>query len=263
MRTINVVLAVAVVAGFGVALLQRQEGKAETPATTAEQGSPPAATGVVSAPDNQAVIEGEVLERLEVSGYVYLRIGAPATPGTWTAVASTPLAVGARARVVSSTRMESFRSETLDRTFDSIYFGELEGDVAAAPAPLADPHQGLTLPSKPEAVKVGQVEKATGDNALRIDELYAKKSAWVGKTVRVRGVVVKSTSGILGKTFVHLRDGSGDEAAGTNDLTLTTEVEAVVGDTVTAEGVVAVDRDIGAGYRYAVIVEGARLNPGR
>lgn len=262
MRTINVVLAVAVVAGFGVALLQRQEGKAETTAaTTAEQGSPPAAAGVVSAPDNQAVIEGEVLERLEVSGYVYLRIGAPATPGTWTAVASTPLAVGARARVVSSTRMESFRSETLDRTFDSIYFGELEGDVAAAP--LADPHQGLTLPSKPEAVKVGQVEKATGDNALRIDELYAQKAAWVGKTVRVRGVVVKSTSGIMGKTFVHLRDGSGDEGSGTHDLTLTTDVEVVVGDTVTAEGVVAVDRDIGAGYRYAVIVEGARLNPGR
>jgi hypothetical protein len=199
---------------------------------------------------------------------VYLRVGEPGTEGRRTAVSTAPIEVGSRARIASSTKMEAFRSATLDRTFDVIYFGVLDGEAGKGGA---DPHAGLTAPSphagageapKPGAVPVGNVEKATGPNALRVEEVHGRKAELGGKTIRVRGVVVKSTSGVMGKTFLHLRDGSGDEASGSHDLTVTTDAVASVGDTVTIEGTVAVDRDLGAGYRYPVMVEGARLTQG-
>jgi hypothetical protein len=54
---------------------------------------------------------------------------------------------------------------------------------------------------------------------------------------------------------VHLRDGSGAE--GTNDLTVTTNVEVKVGDLVLVTGKLATNRDFGSGYTYAAIVEDA------
>ena len=60
-------------------------------------------------------------------------------------------------------------------------------------------------------------------------------------------------------TYLHVRDGSGDPAAGTHDLVVTTEATPAVGDTILVEGVVAIDRDIGAGYTFATLVEDARI----
>ncbi len=108
-------------------------------------------------------------------------------------------------------------------------------------------------------VPIGKIDKAKGPDARRVAEVFAQKKTLEGKSVRVRGVVVKSMSGVLGKTFLHLRDGSGDEASSNHDLTVTTDGEVKVGDTITIEGAVVTDKDFGAGYRYPVIIEQARV----
>jgi hypothetical protein len=74
-------------------------------------------------------------------------------------------------------------------------------------------------------------------------------------------VVVKSIGGILGRTFLHIRDGSGDEKAGNNDLTVTTTASPAVGERVLLEGTVVTDKDYGSGYRYPVLLEDARVLP--
>jgi hypothetical protein len=56
-----------------------------------------------------------------------------------------------------------------------------------------------------------------------------------------------------------VRDGSGSKETKDNDLTVTTDAAAKLGDVVTVTGVVAVDKDFGAGYAYPVIVENAKL----
>ena len=73
--------------------------------------------------------------------------------------------------------------------------------------------------------------------------------------------MVKSTPGIMGKTYLHLRDGSGDAAAGTNDITVTTTTTPAVGDVVLVEGPIVLDRDIGAGYKFPTLVEDAKVLP--
>jgi hypothetical protein len=71
--------------------------------------------------------------------------------------------------------------------------------------------------------------------------------------------VVKFSPSIMGKNWVHLRDGTGAKADGTNDLLVTTNELAKVGDVVLAKGVVRVDVDFGMGYAYKVLVEDATL----
>jgi hypothetical protein len=58
---------------------------------------------------------------------------------------------------------------------------------------------------------------------------------------------------IMGRNWVHIQDESGAEF----DLTITTNEQIQLGQMVNMEGVLAVNKDFGAGYFYKVIVENA------
>jgi hypothetical protein len=214
---------------------------------------------VGDAPETGA-IAGEVLEVIDVPSYTYLRIGEKGSEGSWTAVPSAKVAVGAQVRVANAMKMTDFKSTALSRTFPVIYFGTLDGGGSPR-ADGADPHAGMAGAQASSApVEVKAVPRAAGPNGKTVAEVNAQRTQLVGKTVRIHATVVKSMGGIMGKSWIHLRDGSGDAAAGTNDITVTTTADAPkVGDVVTIEGVVATDRDIGAGYKYATLVEDAKL----
>ena len=103
------------------------------------------------------------------------------------------------------------------------------------------------------------VAKAKGPTARTVAELWSERTALKDKPVVVRGQVVKYNPGILGRNWVHLRDGTGSQEAHDNDVTVTTADAAQVGQVVTAKGVVHLDRDIGSGYVYPVLVEDAKV----
>ena len=103
------------------------------------------------------------------------------------------------------------------------------------------------------------VPKASGPNAKTVAEVITKRNELKGKTVVVRGKVVKFNAGILKMNWVHLRDGTGSEADQTNDLLVTTQEVTKVGDVVVMKGVVHLDKDLGMGYAYKVLVEEAKL----
>jgi len=119
-------------------------------------------------------------------------------------------------------------------------------------------NMGAKAPATTEPI---QVEKAKGADAYTISEVYAKSADLDKKTVTVRGKVVKVSKAIMGKNWVHLRDGSGDAGKGTNNLVVTSQEEPKVGDVVTARGTLYKDKDFGAGYKYIVIIEEATLKP--
>jgi len=103
-----------------------------------------------------------------------------------------------------------------------------------------------------------KVPKATSPDARTIAELFAERAALKGKTVSVRGKVVKYNPAIMGKNWIHLRDGTGT-AGKDNDVTVTSQEEAKLGAVVTVEGTVAVDQDIGMGTPYPVIIQDAKV----
>jgi hypothetical protein len=97
------------------------------------------------------------------------------------------------------------------------------------------------------------------EGGITIAELYAKKDTYAGKTVKIRGEVVKFSAEIMGKNWVHLQDGTNNN--GSFDITFTTNDVTKIGDVVTFEGTVTLKKDFGAGYFYEVIIENGKLLP--
>lgn len=196
-------------------------------------------------------MKGTVLERVDGGAFTYLRLRTPEGEA-WAGVPANAVPVGADVTVVEGFLMERFESRNLNRTFDRIYLGRLEGQSGAGA------HGGAaSMPGDPAgAVKV---DRAVGTEGRTVAELYAQRKELEGRPVAVRGKVVKALSGILGKNWLHLRDGSGEEKAFTNDITVTTAGTAAPGDVVTVKGTLRLNRDFGSGYRYDVLIEDATV----
>lgn len=205
-------------------------------------------------------VKGVVLETMNAGGYTYVRLKT-GDGETWAAVNRTSVKQGAEVTIENVMVMHDFESRSLKKTFPSILFGTLGGGAAGSPTDrmeMAKAHAGL---SKPMATTDVRIPKATGTNARTVEEIITRGAQLKDKPVLVRGKVVKFNPEIMGKNWVHLRDGSGSASAGTNDILVTTQAKAKVGDIVTVKGIVRADKDFGAGYAYKVLIEEATLQP--
>ena len=222
-----------------------------------------AAAGLAAqaAPVSQAgIVKGEVLETRDVASYTYLRLKT-AEGEIWAAVPTSAVKKGALVTIGSATTMQNFESKTLNKKFDKIVFGQLvDPNAKPGAAQPAMPSGAAATPGPVAApAPIAKVAKATGPDAKTVAEVVKGKSALKDKTVAVRGQVVKVNLGILGKNWLHLQDGSGAAADGTNDILVTTKGTAAIGDIVTAKGKVRTDVDVGSGYNYAVMIEDAAV----
>jgi hypothetical protein len=102
---------------------------------------------------------------------------------------------------------------------------------------------------------------AADAKVLTVAALNQDKAGLAGKTITAQGKVVKVNNGIMGRNFVHVQDGTGDAAKGTNNLVVTSKQTAAVGDQVTISGTVVINRDFGAGYSYPLLIEDASITP--
>ena len=211
-----------------------------------------------SAPAPMTSVKGKVLEVKDVETYTYLRLKTK-DGEIWAAVGKAPVKVGSDVTIENASMMYNFESKTLKKKFDQIAFGSLAGSGAAPHAPggdMAAMHAGV---SKPVDVGDVNVAKATGPDARTVAEVVAKRADLKDKTVVVRGKVVKFTPGVMDKNWIHLRDGTGSAADGTNDVVVTTKEETQIGAVVLVKGVVHTDKDLGSGYSYKVLIEEATL----
>jgi hypothetical protein len=246
--------------GATVAAVVAALAAASSPRSTAPGGSsevrvpPPAASGP---PAPRVTLTGTVRQRIDVSRYSYLEIATRDQGAVWAVVPLVQVAEGQVVSVPDAERHAHFTSHTLRRAFDVIYFASRVespghavafGSASSAPAAAS----AASLPT-------GPIARARGPLGRTIAEVYAQRQHLSGQKVRVRGVVIRSVAGVMRRSFVHLQDGSGSAAQGDHDLAVTTQSQPGSGQTVEFEGVVAVDRDFGSGYRYPVIVEDAKV----
>ena len=134
----------------------------------------------------------------------------------------------------------------------------MQKEGGAAPAASVPADSGETAPGSGKAVVPFvelKIAKASGENGYTVADIFSKGVGLNGKKVKIKAQVVKFSPQIMGKNWLHLQDGTGDPLKNTHDLVVTTAGKAEKGDIVTVEGVLAVDKDFGAGYKYAVIVE--------
>ncbi len=212
---------------------------------------------LASAISASAAYQGSVKETMNSGGYTYVLLET-AEGDLWFAGPEASVSVGQTLTVEQAMPMQNFTARSLDRTFDTIYFA---GALGAAPAPAAsssDPHANVpgykaAMAGKSNRPEAGSIEKAD----YTVSELFFQPRLLAGKEVSVRGQVTKYNSGILGSNWIHLVDGTGE--AGKDDLVVTTSGECSVGDIIVAKGTLAVDKDLGSGYFFPVILEQAAL----
>jgi len=90
-----------------------------------------------------------------------------------------------------------------------------------------------------------------------VEGLFQDKAKLGGHEVQVRGKVVKVNNGVMNRNFLHIQDGTGKQGA--NDVTVTSQETANIGDEVVITGKLAVDKDFGAGYTYPILIEEAKI----
>ena len=202
---------------------------------------------------NPALHEVKVEEVIQTSNYTYLKVSDNGAEN-WIAVTRQEAAVGEVYFYEQALEMKNFKSKELDRTFETIYFvqGMSKEPIAAGPAvPMGDKAVQPTLTIK-EGISV-----APAEGGVSIAVLYADREKYSGKTIKMKGQVVKINEEVMGKNWIHIQDGTKD---GENfDLTITTLDKVAIDDVVTFEGTITLKKDFGYGYFYELIMEDAKL----
>jgi hypothetical protein len=208
----------------------------------------PGQTGQERAQKIQLAVIREVLQ---TTSYTYLHVKAD-TGMQWLAVRSMDARVGDTCYYTGGLVMPDFTSKELKRTFDKVIF--MEG-VSKTPEGT-NKHSGA-IPEHGSKTNPGKLDIAitAAPDGITVAELFKNKDNYNGKMVKIRGQVVKFKSGIMGKNWVHLQDGTafGDKF----DLTATTSSTVSVGEVITLESKVTINRDFGSGYFFEVILEDA------
>ncbi|MBE0474745.1 nucleotide-binding protein [Rhodoferax sp.] len=212
----------------------------------------------VSALATPVVIKGEVLEVKEVDIYSYLLLKTDKGE-VWTAVGKAPVKKGAVVTVEDAEQMDNFESKVLKKTFPKIYFGSLAKPRLSASEEAAQVASAHAAAPKTTVAGNIKVAKATGAGAQTVAELITKSASLKDKPVLVRAQVVKFSAAIMGKNWVHLRDGTGTAANDTNDVLATSQELFKVGDVVQLKGVLRTNVNLGSGYTYQVMLEDAKL----
>jgi len=190
----------------------------------------------------------EVVEHTDASSYTYIKV-VENDNEYWIAVPQMEVAEGDILFFTKSMEMQNFRSEALDRTFESILFVE---DVSKTPQSGDGKISHPNVESSKENVEVKPLA-----NGYTIEKIFSEKNSLSGKRVKVKGKVVKYNEGIMDRNWIHIQDGTGEQ--GKHDLVVTTTDNVQIGETIIAEGTLAVDKDFGSGYMYSVILEDAQI----
>jgi hypothetical protein len=191
-----------------------------------------------------------VEEVLQTTSYTYL-LGNENGQKQWLALPRIEASAGEVYYYQEGILMKDFKSTELDRTFASVLFLQSVQNAKTIEPNSDDEAQNPLAPDTP----IGPVTPAKG--GITIAELMANKASYRDKKVVIRGKVVKYNPGIMGKNWLHLQDGT--EHEGDNDLTVTTDMTVKVGEIVTVEGIITLDKDFGAGYFYKLILEQAKI----
>jgi hypothetical protein len=209
-------------------------------------------------PDSGTLTAGsnvfEVSEVIQGNTYSYLKVKENSAE-RWVAVSKQEVSPGDVYYYDNALAMSNFHSNEIDRTFDEIFFvSEIsETPILQNAVPGAmQMHSGKVPTIEKNTISIN---KQAGE--LTIAEIFANRSAYEGKIIEIKGMVVKVNESIMDRNWIHLQDGTSSN--GEFDLTVTSHDFVTVDEVVTLKGKISLNRDFGAGYIYDVIVEDAEL----
>ena len=190
-----------------------------------------------------------VEEVLNTEKYSYLNVTENGEK-FWIAIPRMEVEIGETYHYTDALLKHNFESKEYDRVFETIYLVSdihAHSDDAAASAAHGAGDAGTE--------SQGPIDVEPAEGSIQLDELFTNKEEYKDKVVQVTGKCVKVNPMIMGRNWVHIQDGSGDGL----DLTITTMDNVQLNEVVTFEGVIALNKDFGAGYKYDIILEQGKL----
>lgn len=191
----------------------------------------------------------KVLETMDASNYTYVKVDENGKT-FWIAVSQMDVKEGETLYFSKSMEMKDFKSETLNRTFETILFVDDLSKQSGKPE-MKQPHPAPT--TQKEEIKLDKLK-----DGKTIGEVFASMNNLNGKNVKLRGKIVKYNPGIMGTNWIHIQDGTAHNED--FDLLLTSDTEVQVGQIITAQGKLVTNKDFGSGYKYKALVENAKIS---
>jgi hypothetical protein len=192
----------------------------------------------------------KVKEVLNTERYTYLNVTEEGDK-FWIAIPRKEVEIGGTYYYIGGLLKRNFQSKEFNRVFKILY---LVSDVIPHPINSSGPithekHSGQGINSQKPIIVTPE------EGAIKLSELFSDPARYQGMKVKVTGKCVKVNPKIMNRNWVHIQDGSGDG----RDLTVTTTKKVSLGAIVSLEGIITLDKDFGAGYRYDIIMEEAIL----
>lgn len=193
--------------------------------------------------DNQLVsTRGVVTETVQTGSYTYARVRDD-TGEIWVAGPKAQLKAGEEVELNGALVLLNFNSSALNKTLDVLLMVQSfsTGELSSG--------SGVNT----------SVEKL--EDGYTVAEIFSGSEELSGKQVRLRGVVTKVLPDIMDKTWIHIKDGTVNNATGEDELivTYTGSEEFRVGDVVVVSGELRTNVDIGSGYFFRVLIEDANI----
>ncbi|QBA64549.1 hypothetical protein [Muriicola soli] len=145
-----------------------------------------------------------------------------------------------------------FESKEQNRVYDTLYM------ITA----LISKDHGMPSDSYPKSEKINtsentlekkgkeQLENAPSAGKVSLSDLFANPERYEGKIIQISGTCSKVSTEILGRNWVHVDDGKSGK-----ELVVTLQEVVEKGETLTIEGIVQLNVDLGSGYTYDILLE--------
>ena len=190
-----------------------------------------------------------VKDFINTTNYTYIQVEENGTD-YWIAVTKMDVSKGETLYFAKSMEMKDFHSTELNRTFDRVLF--VDG-ITKSPV---NQNTNFVHPEMNKSPEINQkVDPLAGGKTVK--DIFTSSNELSGKIVRIRGEVVKVNSGIMGRNWIHIQDGTNSN--GQYDLLVTSNQNVKPGDVAVFEGKVSINKDFGAGYKYPVMIEDAKI----
>lgn len=202
-----------------------------------------------------------VQEVLQASRYVYLNVKEEANGQFWIASRKQDAKKGEIYFYRRPLLKTNFESKEYNRVFDTIY---LVSNL------VSQDHSKHAVVQNVENTQAPKIELSTAakedipthtdkviehKGTIKIAELLKDPKKYEGHTIQLSGKCVKVNPNIMERNWLHIQDGSKNDF----DLVVTSNTFVPEGSDITIRGVVGLNRDFGAGYKYDLIVENGTL----
>ncbi len=193
---------------------------------------------------NNRMHQVKVKEILAATKYLYLLVQEN-NEEFWIAVRKQDIQIGETYFYNGGLLKTNFKSNEHDKVFDKIYL--VTSLVKSNHGDHGDKKKLELEGSK--IVKNNKTPEVKG--SVKISELVNNQKKYEGKTIQISGRCSKTNPNIMGRNWIHIKDGSMDNY----DLVITSDHFVKEGSMVTIKAKVTLNKDFGAGYSYKLILE--------